>query len=121
MAFRNWEQNTLFFYNILREIFENQGLTVAYNPETHDGSLPYAWVDQLNAERRQISRRGTRQGDVYDYSATVHIFYPWNRQGDLIRAIDAFDDELNKRFRTDTEFRLLREKDGTLHGLLNLT
>ncbi|MFD1902534.1 hypothetical protein GQR36_25505 [Enterococcus termitis] len=68
----NWEQNTL-FYNILREIFENQGLTVAYNPETHDGSLPYAWVDQLNAERRQISRvnASRRRIRLFSYSAYI--------------------------------------------------
>ncbi|GFH39849.1 hypothetical protein [Pseudolactococcus insecticola] len=120
MAYKHTEHTPLFMYNAIRKAVEETGLTLAEAPETHDGSLPYAWIDQINGERSQIARRSHRAGDIYNYTAVVHVFYPWERQGDMLSAIYEIDGRVQEAFLHDMTQRIFRESDGVLHGLINI-
>ncbi|MBL1228766.1 hypothetical protein IW492_05905 [Enterococcus sp. BWB1-3] len=120
MAQRNWEHNPLFFYNAIRAAVESSGLSIAESPETYEGELPYAWIDQINFDRTQVAVRSSRQGDVYDYSAVVHVFFPWDKQGDMLQAVWAIDGAVQQSIRCDLNYRIIREQDGTIHCLLNI-
>lgn len=76
--------------NVIRRAVTNRGYEIVDLPE-NSKDLPFAYIDEVNENVRQVTSRHTFRADSKSLSVTVQLFRPSGYYGTLVGDADYLD------------------------------
>ena len=106
--------------NVIRRGITNRGYTIVDLPE-NSKDLPFAYIDEVNENVRQVTSRHTFRADSKTLSITVQLFRPSGYYGTLIGDTDYLDQYLQQYVIHDVNKVFRADSNGVLQAVITFT
>ena len=106
--------------NVIRRAVTNRGYEIVDLPE-NSKDLPFAYIDEVNENVRQVTSRHTFRADSKSLSVTVQLFRPSGYYGTLVGDADYLDQYLQQYAVHDTNKVFRTDSNGVLQAVITFT